>query len=178
MRCIPYVEVVSILCVTLVLGRLVINVDCWCCSVGYCAFGIVMLPRPVVPFSPITVNDNFVIEADWFNVSEMFDIWELVTFPLIIRSTVVPLSVITGTVVADGVGEGVGAISGVKVEAGVMSMLWKTMILVDLMVNYTLVEARLPQVYRGGNKWIVVVILSVDSKGVSPTPSLSASAPL
>ena len=48
-------------------------------------------------------------EADWFVAIVTLDICELVMFPLIARSTVAPLSVVAGTVVADGVGEGDGA---------------------------------------------------------------------
>ena len=56
-------------------------------------FGIVMLLKPVVPFSPVTVKDTVVELADWFVAIVTLDIWELVTFPLIARSTVAPLSV-------------------------------------------------------------------------------------
>ena len=71
-----------------------------------------MLPKPMVPLSPVTVKDNVVVLADWFVVIVTLDICELVTFPLIERSTVAPLSVVAGTTlllwsrtVGDGVGE-------------------------------------------------------------------------
>ena len=58
------------------------------------------------------VNDRVVEEADWFEMIAMLDICELVTFPLIVSSTVAPISVVASTVVADGVGvvdkDGVG----------------------------------------------------------------------
>ena len=76
-----------------------------------------MLPTPVVPLSPVTVKDTVVVEADWFVAIVTLDIWELVMFPLIARSTVAPLAVVAGTVVADGVGEGDGVGVGVDVSA-------------------------------------------------------------
>ena len=82
-----------------------------------------MLPKPVVPLSPVTVKDTVVVVADWFVAIVTLDIWELVMFPLIARSTVAPLPVVAGTVVADGVGEGDGVVVGVgvgvRVGAGV-----------------------------------------------------------
>ena len=82
-----------------------------------------MLPKPVVPLSPVTVKDTVVVLADWFVVIVTLDICELVMFPLIERSTVAPLSVVAGTVVADGVGVGevvvgVGVAVGMGVEDG------------------------------------------------------------
>jgi hypothetical protein len=65
------------------------------------------------------VKDNVVVLADWFVAIIALDIWELVMFPLIVRSTVAPLAVVTGTVVANGVGEGDGAGVGVGVGTGV-----------------------------------------------------------
>ena len=59
--------------------------------------------------------------ADWFVAIVTLDIWELVMFPLIARSTVVPLPVVAGTVVADGVGEGDGVVGvGVALEWGLV----------------------------------------------------------
>jgi hypothetical protein len=65
------------------------------------------------------VKDNVVVVADWFVVIVTLDIWELVTFPLIARSTVAPLAVVAGTVVADGIGVGDGVGDGVGVAVGV-----------------------------------------------------------
>jgi hypothetical protein len=70
---------------------------------------MVMLLKPVVPLSPVTVKDTVVVVANWFVVIVTLDICELVMFPLIARSTVAPLSVVAGTVVVDGVGAGKGA---------------------------------------------------------------------
>jgi len=81
--------------------------------------GIVTLPKPVVPLSPVTVKDTVVDVADWFVAIVTLDIWELVTFPLIARSTVAPLSVVAAMVVGDGVGAGEGVGVGVEVGAGV-----------------------------------------------------------
>ena len=61
-----------------------------------------MLLKPAVPLSPVTVKDTVVVLADWFVAIVTLDIWELVMFPLNVRSTVAPLSVVAGTVVADG----------------------------------------------------------------------------
>ena len=69
---------------------------------------MVMLLKPVVPLSPVTVKDTVVDVADWFVAIVTLDICELVMFPLIVRSTVAPLAVVAGTVVTDGVGEGDG----------------------------------------------------------------------
>jgi hypothetical protein len=83
-------------------------------------FGIVMLPRPAVPFGPTIVKDNVVILVSWYDVINASDICELVTFPLMARSTLAPVPVIAGTVVADGVGVGdeVGVGVGVVVGLG------------------------------------------------------------
>lgn len=72
--------------------------------------GIVMLPKPMVPLSPVTVKDTVVELLGWFVVIVTLDIWALVMFPLIARSIVEPLSVVAGKVVDDigGVDEGVG----------------------------------------------------------------------
>jgi hypothetical protein len=72
-----------------------------------------MLLKPVVPLTPVTVKDTVVDVADWFVAIVPLDICELVTFPLIARSTVAPLVVVAGTVVADGVGAGEGVGVGV-----------------------------------------------------------------
>jgi hypothetical protein len=64
------------------------------------------------------VKDTVVDAADWFVAIVTLDIWELVTFPLIARSTVAPLPVVADTVVADGVGEGDGVGVGVGAEVG------------------------------------------------------------
>ena len=78
-------------------------------------FGIVILPRSAVPLGPVIVKDTVVVLVGLFDVIVAFDICELVTFPLIARSTVVPLSVVAGTVVAEVVGVGDGVIVGVGV---------------------------------------------------------------
>jgi hypothetical protein len=82
-------------------------------------FGIVMLPRPNVPIGPVIAKDTVVVLAGWYDVIVALDNCELVTFPLMIRSTVVPLSVVAGTVVAVGVGVGDGLVVGVGVGLGV-----------------------------------------------------------
>ena len=69
---------------------------------------MVMLPKPMVPLSPVTVKDTVVDVAVWFVVIVTLDICVVVMFPLIARSTVEPLAVVAVTVVADGVGVGVG----------------------------------------------------------------------
>src|SRR5450759_4752484 len=81
-------------------------------------FGIVILPKPTVPFGPTIVKDNVVVVVGWFDVIVALDICELVTFPLIASSTVAPLSVFADTVVANGVGEGDGVAVGIGVAAG------------------------------------------------------------
>jgi hypothetical protein len=69
------------------------------------------------------VNDNVVVEVDWFDAIATLDICELVTFSLIVRSTVAPLSVVAGTMIAAGVGEGeltgIGETVGLVVVVGV-----------------------------------------------------------
>ena len=76
---------------------------------------MVILLKPVVPLSPVTVKDTVVDAADWFVAIVTLDIWLLVMFPLIARSTIEPLSVVAGTVVADDVSAGVEAEVGVGV---------------------------------------------------------------
>jgi hypothetical protein len=78
---------------------------------------MVTLLKPVVPFSPVTVKDNVVVLADWFVVIVTLDIWELVMFPVIVRLTVEPLSVVAGTVIGVGVGVGVVDRGGVEGNA-------------------------------------------------------------
>jgi hypothetical protein len=84
-----------------------------------------MLPRPDVPIGPVIAKDTVVVLVGWYDVIVALDNCELVTFPLMIRSTVVPLSVVAGTVVAvgvsvtDGLVVGVGVGLGVAVAAGV-----------------------------------------------------------
>jgi hypothetical protein len=65
-----------------------------------------MLQKPAAPFGPVNVNDNVVVLEDRSDVIEASDSCELVTLPLMKRSTVASLSVVAGTVVADGVGVG------------------------------------------------------------------------
>ena len=87
---------------------------------GTADLGIVIMPNPEVPSSPVIVKATCVDAADWFVVILRWDICELVMFPLISRSTVVPLSVVAGTVVKGvGFGVGVGVTVGVGVGVGV-----------------------------------------------------------
>lgn len=74
-----------------------------------------MLLKPVVPLSPATMKDTVVVVTDGFVAMVTSDICELVMFPLIARSTIEPLSVVAGTVVADDVSAGVEAEVGVGV---------------------------------------------------------------
>ena len=67
-----------------------------------------MILKPVVPLSPVTVKETVIEAADWLVAIFTFDIWRLVTFPLIERLTFVPFSVVAVTFVANGVGEGDG----------------------------------------------------------------------
>jgi len=80
-----------------------------------------MLPRPADPFGPTILKDTVVILVSWYDVINASDICELVTFPLMARSTVAPVPVVAGTVVADGVGVGdeVGVGEGVVVGLGI-----------------------------------------------------------
>jgi len=82
-------------------------------------FGIVMLLKPVAPVGPVIVKDTVVVALGWYDVIMTLDIWELVTFPLIARSTDAPLSIVACTVVAEGVEVGDGAAVGVAVVSGV-----------------------------------------------------------
>jgi len=78
-----------------------------------------MLPKPTVPLVPVTVKATVVVALDWYGVIVILDICCAVTFPLIAMSTVAPLAVVAGTVVADGVGEGDGVGVGVGAAVGV-----------------------------------------------------------
>jgi hypothetical protein len=84
---------------------------------------MVMLLKPVVPLSPVTVKDTVVVVTDWFFAIVTLDICELVTFPLIASPTISPLSVVANAVVEDGGGIGddvaVGAGAAVGVGFGV-----------------------------------------------------------
>jgi hypothetical protein len=82
---------------------------------GTTVFGIVITQKPVVPLSPVNVKDTVVNTADWFVCIVTLEIWRPVKFPLFIRVTVVPLSVVTVIFVTNGVTEG----EGVEVEVGV-----------------------------------------------------------
>jgi hypothetical protein len=79
---------------------------------------MVTLPKPAAPLSPVRVKDTFVDAADWFVVIVMLEICELFMFPLIVSSTVAPVSVVADTVagLGVGVGEAVGVGEGVGVE--------------------------------------------------------------
>ena len=72
-----------------------------------------MLPKPAVPAWPIRVKDTVAVAADWFVAIATLDICKLVMFPLIARSTVAPLPVVAGTVVADVVAH---ALNGIKTK--------------------------------------------------------------
>ena len=80
-----------------------------------------MLLKPVVSLFPVTVKDTVVIIADGFIAIVTLDIWELVMFPLMVRSIISPLAVVVGTVVVDevGVDDGVSVEVGVTVGIGV-----------------------------------------------------------
>jgi len=80
-----------------------------------------MLLKPAVPFNPVIVKDTMVVLVGWYDVIVALDICELVTFPLIARSTVAPLPVVAVTFVADGVevGDGVGVGVGVGLGVGI-----------------------------------------------------------
>ena len=80
-----------------------------------------MLPRPAVSFGSTILNDTVVILVSSYDVINASDICGIVTFPLMARSTVAPVPVVAGTVVADGVGVGdeVGIGDGVVISLGV-----------------------------------------------------------
>lgn len=81
-----------------------------------------MLLKPTVPLGPVIVKDTVAVLCDWFDVIVALEICELVTFPLIARSTVASLPVVVGTVVANGLGVGegfgVGGVVGLGVGVG------------------------------------------------------------
>ena len=85
-------------------------------------FGIVIIPKAVL-FAAATVNDTVVVSVGGYDVIIALFICELVKFPLIPRSTIVPALFVADTVVADGfgVGEGfgVGVVPGLGDEVGV-----------------------------------------------------------
>ena len=87
-----------------------------------------MLPKPVVPVGPVIVKATVVVVVERYDVIEASDICELVTFPLIIRSTFSPLLVVDTTVLTDGVGEGDGFANGVgvtlEIPVGVLKLKW------------------------------------------------------
>ena len=70
------------------------------------------MPKPEVPLGPVIVKSMAVDVSVWFVVIMRLNICELVMFPSIPKSIVVPLSVVAGTV-AIGVGFGVGVDVGV-----------------------------------------------------------------
>jgi len=75
-----------------------------------------MLLNPVVPLFPVTAKDTVVIAVNRFVPIVTLDIWELVTFPLMPKSIIPPLSVAANTVVAGGAGDGVSVGVGARVE--------------------------------------------------------------
>ena len=78
--------------------------------------GMVMLLKPVVPLSPVTVKDTVIVEVAGFVRIVTLDICELVMFPVSKRSTIAPLAVVAGTAADDEVG--VGDVVGVGVDVG------------------------------------------------------------
>jgi len=82
-------------------------------------FEIVTFPKPILPLSPVTEKDTVEI-PDWLVAIMTLDICELVMLPLIVRSTVNPLSVSAFTVVSFGVGEGDGFAVGVGIGVGTL----------------------------------------------------------
>jgi len=85
-------------------------------------FGIVIFPKPILPFSPVTEKDNVAEIPVWLVAIVTLDICELVMLPLIVRSTVNPLVVFAFTVVSFGVGDGNGFAVGVGVGIGVSTV--------------------------------------------------------
>ena len=81
-------------------------------------FGIVILPKPTVPVSPVTVK-NKAADVELSTPKVALDIWELVMFPLIARLTTDPLSVVAGRVANEVVDPSVGVGIGVEVELAV-----------------------------------------------------------
>ena len=81
-----------------------------------------MLPKPTVPPGPVIMKDTVVVAVGWYDAIVAWNICELVMFPLSARSTVAPVSVVAGTVVADGVGVGDDVGVGVgDVRVGVLA---------------------------------------------------------
>src|SRR5674536_220469 len=79
-----------------------------------------MLPKPVVPLGPVIVKATVVVVVGIYDMIEALVICELVTFPLITRSTISPLFVVDITVLIEGVGVGDGFVGvGVTVEVAV-----------------------------------------------------------
>lgn len=76
-------------------------------------FGIVILLKPMVPLSPVTVKDIIVELANWFSAIVALDIWKLVMLPLKARLTVPPISVLADTIVPKGIEEGNGVVVGI-----------------------------------------------------------------
>ena len=87
-------------------------------------FGIVILPNPTVPFGPVIEKDTVVVAVFWFVVIAALDICELVIFPVIVSSTIAPLSILAATAVGNGVREGVGVGDGVSVGASLGFDVW------------------------------------------------------
>ena len=97
--CVPYVIVV-VLSVALVLSCLAVNVDCWGGSVCHCAYWDCYVAKArCAAFACFSERHRRCIgglvccDCDVGHLA-------LVMFPLIARSTVEPLSVVAGTVVA------------------------------------------------------------------------------
>ena len=86
--------------------------------------GTVIMPEPEVPFLPVILKVTAVDVADWFVVILGFDICERVMFPLMVRLTVAPLSVVAGIIDAEGFEVGKGAAVGVGFCVGVGLGLW------------------------------------------------------
>src|SRR5664280_1221583 len=78
-----------------------------------------MLPKPVVPLGPVIVKATVVVVVGIYDMIEALVICELVTFPLITRSTISPLFVVDTTVLTDVVGVGDGFANGVGVTVEV-----------------------------------------------------------
>jgi hypothetical protein len=79
-----------------------------------------MLPNPVEPLGPVIVKATIVVASGRSDMIEASDICELVTFPVITRSTTSPLIVVDSTVLAEGLGEGDGFADGVGVTVGAL----------------------------------------------------------
>jgi hypothetical protein len=77
------------------------------------------LPEAVAPFATANVKDTVVEEVGGYDDIIASDIWELVTFPLIPRSTVAPVPFVARTVLCEWVGDGVALGVGVAPGLGV-----------------------------------------------------------